>query len=74
VIERREMDWEQASVEAHNRHEAWADVVNHLRIARECVEQAQCVLDDLGEEDYTAQLDAVMEGLTNALRERGVKV
>ena len=66
-----EVDWEQRSIEAHNRHELWVDVANHLRVAKEAVEQAQGALDDLDEGDFAEQLDPIFHSLRRAANDAG---
>lgn len=56
----------QQEIERHNERELWNDVANHLRIAGECIEQAQSSLEDLGLEDYAKQLDEQKRPLASA--------
>jgi len=51
----------EAEVEAHNRRELWRDVANHLRVAGECIEQAQGALEDLGQRDLADKLQPSLQ-------------
>jgi len=53
----------EAEVEAHNRRSLWQDVATHLRVAGECVEWAQGVLEDLDETSFAEGLQPLADRL-----------
>lgn len=50
-------------IEAHNARTLWADVANHLLIARNAIEQAQSSLEDLHAPDIAERLTPVAESV-----------
>jgi hypothetical protein len=60
------MNSSEQEVEAYNRAQLWSDAENHLTIAMECVEQAQCSLEDLGEQLYADKLTTLVNQLGHA--------
>lgn len=57
----------EAEVEAHNRRELWRDVANHLRVAGECIEQAQGCLEDLNEASFAERLQPLADSAMTCL-------
>lgn len=55
-------------VEAYNRAELWKDAINHLQAAKECLEQAQGILDDLERPKFSQNLASTIETIDNHIR------
>lgn len=49
-------DEDQDVIEAHNARELWRDAANHLEVAKQSLETAQGVLEDLGVQQISGNL------------------
>lgn len=57
----------EAEIEAHNRNELWKDVINHLTIATECLDQAISAMEDVHSDPELIKATTKIESLLNEL-------